>query len=230
MARKVLVVEDETDIAELERIHLEMAGFSVIVQHSGDSGLRAAQMQNPDLILLDIMLPGMSGLEVCQILRNDPKTNKIPIIMVSAKGAEEDIVKGLELGAEDYVTKPFSPKVLMARVLAVLRRASVKPPRDESEIVFGDITINAKRVEVHVKGEKIDLTQSEFKILQHLVCHPGWVFTRAQIVSAIHGDGYAVTDRTIDFQMVGLRKKLGICGDYIETVRGVGYRFKDHST
>jgi two-component system, OmpR family, alkaline phosphatase synthesis response regulator PhoP len=228
MGRKILVVEDEPDIAELIKINLKAAGFEVESEGSGDGGLHAAQKNHPDLMLLDIMLPGMSGLDVCQKIKGSAETKIIPIIIVSAKGDENDIVKGLELGAEDYITKPFSPKILVARVEAVLRRFSgAQVPSDEDEIKFGVIKLNPKRVEVTIGGQKTEMTQSEFKILHHLIRHPGWVFTRAQMVQAIHGENYAVTDRTIDFQMVGLRKKLGEAGDYIETVRGVGYRFKD---
>jgi two-component system phosphate regulon response regulator PhoB len=227
MGRNILIVEDEADIAELIRVNLEMAGHTVAIQGTGDGGLKAVQAHSPDLMILDIMLPGMSGLEVCREVKGNPNTKAVPIIIVSAKGDESDIVKGLEYGAEDYVTKPFSPKVLLARVEALLRRNSKKEVSNTDDIKFGEISISPKRVEVVIKGEKVDLTQSEFKILHHLILHPGWVFTRAQMVATVHGENYSVTDRTIDFQMVGLRKKMGDMGEYIETVRGVGYRFKE---
>lgn len=227
---KILVVEDEADIAELIRVNLEMAKFGVVVVGSGEEAIEKAEEVNPDLILLDLMLPGLSGLEVCRRLKQDPKTKDLRIIMVTAKGEETDIVNGLEMGADDYVTKPFSPQILLARVQAVLRRA--RPAAEETPsdgiIRAGSLEIDPGRVEVRIGGEKVDLTQSEFRILQFLAQRPGWVYTRAQIVQAIHGVNYAVTDRTIDFQMVGLRKKLGAAGENIETVRGVGYRFKDN--
>lgn len=225
--RNVLVVEDEGDIAELVKYNLEAAKFNVSVAENGDDGLRAIQETSPDLVLLDLMLPGLTGLEICARAKSDPKLQSIPIIMVTAKGEEEDIVKGLELGADDYVTKPFSPKILIARVEAVLRRGRQEEPDKTGNVRAGSLEINPGRVEVSVSGEVIDLTQSEFRILHFLAQRPGWVYTRAQLVEAIHGENYAVTDRTIDFQMVGLRKKLGDAGKLIETVRGVGYRFKD---
>ena len=225
--KKVLVVEDETDIAELIRYNLEMAQFNVSIATTGDEGLKAIQETKPDMVLLDLMLPQISGLEICSQVKNNDQLKEIPIIMVSAKGEEEDIVKGLELGADDYVTKPFSPKVLTARVEAVLRRKTEAEPDATGKVKCGSLEIDPGRVEVTVQGTPVDLTQSEFRILHYLAQRPGWVYTRAQLVEAIHGEGYAVTDRTIDFQMVGLRKKLGECGALIETVRGVGYRFKD---
>lgn len=225
--RNVLVVEDEADIAELVKYNLESAKFNVSLAATGEDGLRAIQETSPDLVLLDLMLPGISGLEICAKVKADPRLKEIPIIMVTAKGEEEDIVKGLELGADDYVTKPFSPKILTARVEAVLRRGGMDEPDVAGNVKCGSLEIDPGRVEVTVSGEPVDLTQSEFRILQYLAQRPGWVYTRAQLVEAIHGENYAVTDRTIDFQMVGLRKKMGDAGKLIETVRGVGYRFRD---
>jgi two-component system, OmpR family, alkaline phosphatase synthesis response regulator PhoP len=222
----IYVIEDEQDIAELVRFNLALQGYKVETFASGESGLAAIQSQKPDLIVLDLMLPGLSGLEICRRLRETQKA-PVPIIMVTAKGEEQDIVKGLEAGADDYVAKPFSPKVLLARVEAVLRRVQT-PVKSASDVVEqAGLQINPGRFEVTVNGEKVDLTRSEFSILHFLAQRPGWVYTRMQIVEAIRGENYAVTDRTIDFQMVGLRKKLGLAGAYIETVRGVGYRFKD---
>lgn len=221
------VIEDEQDIAELVRFNLALEGYKVETFASGEEGLKRA-FENPcDILLLDLMLPGINGLEVCAKLRANEATKKLPIIMMTAKGEEQDVVRGLEMGADDYVTKPFSPKVLLARVQAVLRRADRPTEEDKSALKKAGLTIDPGRVEVFVNGAKVDLTQSEFKILQFLAQRPGWVFTRTQIVEAIRGENYAVTDRTIDFQMVGLRKKLGELGSLIETVRGVGYRFKD---
>lgn len=221
------VIEDETDIAELVRFNLALEGYQVETFASGEEGLKRTMEKPCDVLLLDLMLPGVGGLEVCKRLREFDKTQKLPIIMMTAKGEEQDIVRGLEMGADDYVTKPFSPKVLLARVQAVLRRAQGPVKEDATVLKEAGLVINAGRVEVFANGEKVDLTQSEFKILQFLSQRPGWVFTRTQIVEAIRGENYAVTDRTIDFQMVGLRKKLGELGNLIETVRGVGYRFKD---
>jgi two-component system, OmpR family, alkaline phosphatase synthesis response regulator PhoP len=223
----VLVVEDEIDIAELIRYNLERRGDKAIVAHSGEEGLPLVQTHQPDIVVLDVMLPGRTGLEVCAAIRQDPAAQKTPIIIVSAKGEEGDVVRGLELGADDYVTKPFSPKVLLARIDAVLRRKTEPRAPQDAIVKRKSLRLDPGRVEVTVEGQPIDLTQSEFRILLFLAQRPGWVYTRGQIVRAVHGENYSVTDRTIDFQMVGLRKKLGSMGEYIETVRGVGYRFKD---
>ena len=222
----ILVVEDEEDILELITYNLTRQGYQVSGVMSGEKALEAVDKGRPDLILLDIMLPGADGLEVCRRLKSDSDTSDIPILMVSAKGEESDIVVGLELGAEDYITKPFSPKVLVARVRTVLRRTRTGPVEDDKEIRINGITIRPGRHEVVVDGEKIDLTVTEFRLLNLLARRPGWVFTRYQIVDALHGTDYPVTDRSVDVQVVGLRKKLGKAGSNIETVRGVGYRFK----
>lgn len=225
--KNILVVEDEVDIAELIRYNLELKNYTVKLAHTGEDGLAKIKSNQPDLVLLDIMLPGSTGLEICEKVKSDNSLKSTPIIMVSAKGEEVDIVKGLELGADDYITKPFSPKVLLARVEAVLRRSTSEQKIPEGVIKHASLKLDPNRVEVSVDGQQIELTQSEFRILHFLAQRPGWVYTRGQIVQAIHGENYAVTDRTIDFQMVGLRKKLGSAGELIETVRGVGYRFKD---
>lgn len=227
----VFIIEDEEDIAELIRYNLQVEGFNVEVFHSGEAMIKALSYRTPDLFLLDQMLPGMSGTDICKWIRNQTDLATKPVIMVTAKGEEQDVVKGLGVGADDYIVKPFSPMVLRARVSAVLRRSqgiveTVSDSHSDS-LIRGDIEIHVGRHEVMVKSQKIDLTQSEFKILHFLAQRPGWVFTRGQIVEAIRGDNYAVTDRSIDFQMVGLRKKLGDHGVMIETVRGVGYRFKE---
>jgi two-component system phosphate regulon response regulator PhoB len=227
--KQILVIEDEEDILALIHFNLIKAGFRVECATSGEEGHRKARDLRPDLILLDLMLPGMDGLDVCRQLHNAPDTKDCPIIMLTAKGEEHDIVKGLELGADDYITKPFSPQVLLARVQAVLRRRG-KPenqPEHGSPIEIHDLYIHPGRNKVVAAGEEVDLTYTEFKILMLLASRPGWVLNRTQIVDAIHGEGYAVTDRAVDVQIVGLRKKLGPCGDYIETVRGVGYRFRE---
>ena len=182
----------------------------------------------PDLILLDIMLPGMDGLEVCRMLKRDPVTEKIPVVMLTAKGEESDIVTGLEIGADDYMPKPFSPKVVIARIRNLLRRKSRSDVDDTSTIKLKDLVIHPGRHEVLLKSKKIDLTCTEFRVLQFLARRPGWVYTRQQIVDAVRGEDYPVTDRSVDVQIVGLRRKLGTTyGALIETVRGVGYRFKE---
>lgn len=224
--KKIHIIEDEDDIVELIQFNLVRSGFQVACFTSGESGLAAVRAEHPDLVLLDLMLPGIDGLEICRTLKALPETQDIPIIMVTAKGEERDIVKGLEHGADDYITKPFSPSVLIARVKSVLRRTGVVESSEEI-IDIHDIRVHPGRHEVKVHGKRIDLTSSEFKILHFLSQKPGWVFTRSQIVDAIRGDNYAVTDRSIDVQIVGLRKKLNPMGEAIETVRGVGYRFKE---
>jgi two-component system phosphate regulon response regulator PhoB len=222
---KILVVEDEEDVLELIRYNLGKNGYKVDTAMSGEEALRKALRTTPDLILLDLMLPAVDGLEVCRTVKNDPRTQHVPVVMLTAKGEEADIVAGLEMGADDYVTKPFSPRVLMARVKAVLRRPAER--KDTEVLVLGDLEIDPGRRRVTVKGETADLTSTEFNLLHFLAQRAGWVFTRYQIVDAIHGSDYPVTDRSVDVQIVGLRKKLGSAGDYIETVRGVGYRFKE---
>jgi two-component system alkaline phosphatase synthesis response regulator PhoP len=223
---RILIVDDEEDVLELVRYNLDRSGFQTETATSGEEALSKARKNLPELIILDLMLPGIDGLEVCKKLKSDAKTEHIPIVMLTAKGDESDIVTGLELGAEDYVTKPFSPKILTARVRRILHRA-VSRDLEKPIIKKRDLTIDPGRREVLVKGKPVNLTFTEFNILYALVKRPGLVFTRYQIIDAVHGDNYLVTDRAIDVQIVSLRKKLASCGNYIETVRGVGYRFKD---
>jgi two-component system alkaline phosphatase synthesis response regulator PhoP len=223
----ILVVEDEEDILELLRYNLAKEGFRVTGALSGEEAVRAARSTPPDLIVLDLMLPGMDGLTVCRELKMDAKTREVPIVMLTAKGEEVDIVAGLELGADDYVTKPFSPRVLLARIRAVLRRRRVEAAPVSDSLVLHDLAIHPGRHEVLVQGRPMDLTATEFRLLHFLARRPGWVFTRAQIVQGVQGEDYSVSDRAVDVQIVGLRKKLGPAGKYIETVRGVGYRLKE---
>jgi two-component system, OmpR family, alkaline phosphatase synthesis response regulator PhoP len=225
--RSILVVEDDDDIRELLRYNLAREGYQVTGSASGEEALKAIRVSLPDLVLLDLMLPGLDGLEVCRFLRQDPRTRNLPIIMLTAKGEEADIVAGLELGADDYVTKPFSLRVLLARLRAVLRRRSTPPPSETAPITLQELEIHPGRHELLVQGRPVDVTATEFRLLNLLARRPGWVFTRSQIVNAIHGDDYSVTERAVDVQMVSLRKKLGPCGNYLETVRGIGYRFKE---
>jgi len=222
---RILVVDDEEDIAELVRYNLTAEGYHVSCTGSGENAIRLVRSEPFDLVVLDIMLPGISGIKVAETLRSDPKYLNIPIIMLTAKSEEPDIVTGLRL-ADDYVTKPFSPKILGARISAVLRRKN--EPSEKDILCRGEISIDPGRRQVEVCGEPVELSFTEFQILAMLCRRPGWVFTRSQIVDAVRGDNYPVTERSVDVQIVGLRKKLGSCGHYIETVRSVGYRFKEN--
>jgi two-component system phosphate regulon response regulator PhoB len=225
---RVLVVDDEEDILELLQYVLTKNGYSITSVATGEDALSTARTLLPDLILLDVMLPGVDGLDVCKVLKNNPKTAHIPVIMLTAKGEEVDVVTGLELGADDYVTKPFSPRVLLARVRAVLRKGRNEIAGEASSTLkISDLIINVDRHEVYVGGAPIELTHTEFQVLYFLANRPGRVFSRYQIIDGVRGDDYPVTDRSVDVQIAGLRKKLGSCGNYIETVRGVGYRLKD---
>jgi len=224
---KVLVIDDEEDILELVKYNLAKEGYRVTGVLSGEKALTKAKEEMPDVVLLDLMLPGLDGLEVCRRLKNNPATAQIPIVMLTAKGEDADIVTGLELGADDYVTKPFSPRVLLARIRAVLRRKRLEESDEGAVVTVHDLTINPSRHEVLVGGKPMALTATEFRILHFLARRPGWVFRRDQIISAVKGDDYPVTERSVDVQIVGLRKKLGDVGNLIETVRGVGYRLKE---
>jgi two-component system alkaline phosphatase synthesis response regulator PhoP len=224
---KIIVVDDEENIRELVKYNLDREGYRVTTVGSGEEALKQARSQVPDLIILDLMLPGMDGLDVCRELKNDPKTAHIAIVMLTVKGEESDIVIGLELGADDYITKPFSPKVLLARLKAVLRRRKSEPIGETDVLTLGELMIHPGRYEVSVQGKPIKLTSTEFRILQLMARRPGWVFTRYQIVDAARGEDVAVTDRSVDFHITSLRRKLGPCSEYIETVWGVGYRFKE---
>jgi len=224
---KILVVEDEEEIQELVRYNLAKEAYLVSRAVSGEEALRKARLDSPDLVVLDLMLPGLDGLEVCRILKQDPATRDTPVVMLTAKGEESDIVRGLELGADDYITKPFSPRVLVARVRAVLRRRTTETAGETAVIRIHDLVIHPGRHEVLVDGKAVELTSTEFRVLHVLARRPGWVRTRLQISEAVHGIDYPVTDRSVDVQIVALRKKLGGAGRYIETVRGVGYKLKE---
>lgn len=225
--KHIIIVDDEQDILQLLNFTLTKEGYRVTSFSSGDKVLKAIEKDSPDLVLLDLMLPGIDGMELCRRIKNNPETRPIPVIMLTAKTDESDVVSGLELGAEDYIPKPFSPKVLIARVRTVLRRgADEENVPTGTEIRIHDIVIHEGRREVLVNNKPADLTYSEFQILTVLTKKPGWVFSRYQIVDEVRGDDYPVTERSIDVQIVGLRKKLGASGKFIETVRGVGYRMK----
>lgn len=223
----ILVVDDEEDILELVGYNLAKAGYRVTKIMSGEEALKSARAKPPDLVLLDLMLPGVDGFEVCNTLKRDPRTANVPVVMLTARGEEPDIVAGLELGADDYITKPFSPRVMLARIRAVLRRRTKAPAEETAVIRLKDLVIHPGRHEVSARGKRTDLTSTEFRILHLLARRPGWVYTRQQIIDAARGDEYPVTDRSVDVHIVGLRKKLGPLGDRIETVRGVGYRYRE---
>jgi two-component system phosphate regulon response regulator PhoB len=224
----ILVVDDEEDILELVTFNLTREGYQVKGATTGEAALKMTRAEAFDLVVLDLMLPGIDGLEVAKSLKGNPKTRQIPIVMLTAKGEEADIVTGLELGADDYITKPFSPRVLTARVRAVIRRASEETQDDTSILHIHGLEIDPGRRSVLAGGNPIELTFTEFQVLLILARRPGWVFTRTQIVDAVRGNDYPVTDRSVDVQIVGLRKKLRDYGKYIETVRGVGYRFREN--
>ena len=224
--KHILIIDDEKDIAELLEFNLENNEYKTSIANNGELGLEKARTLNPDLILLDLMLPGIHGLDVCRVLKTDEKMKETAIIMLTALGQEENIVEGLEAGADDYITKPFSFKVLMARIQSVFRRESMTEGDINKPVNIYNILISPRMREVKIKNKTIELTFTEFQILHLLASHPGWVFTRYQIIDKIRGDNYPVTDRSVDFQIVGLRKKMGESGNLIETIRGVGYRFK----
>jgi Response regulators consisting of a CheY-like receiver domain and a winged-helix DNA-binding domain len=228
MAREtILIVEDEEEIQELLHYNLSKDGFRSVSVLSGEDAIKKVRAEHYDCILLDLMLPGMDGLDVCRALKKDEKTRSIPVIMLTAKGEEPDIVTGLELGADDYIVKPFSPKVLIARIKTVLRRKSAEPVDDSAPLQVHGMQIHPGRREVLFRNKPVELTNMEFQLLHFLASRPGWVFSRYQIVEGVRGDNYPVTDRSVDVMIVGLRKKLGDAGSLIETVRGAGYRFKE---
>lgn len=227
MSKKILVIEDEDDIRELLRYNLEKAGYEYHEAPSGESGWNKIQDIQPDLILLDLMLPGIDGLEVCDRIKTELTQNNYPVIMLTAKGEEEDIVKGLEMGADDYVTKPFSVKVLLARISKIFRTQPLAPAAEEEILESTGISLDPHRHEVKVDGESVQLTSSEFKTLSIFLQNQGRVFTRTQIMEKVHGEGYVVSERAIDVMIVGLRKKLNDYGSNIETIRGIGYRMAE---
>lgn len=224
---RILVVEDEQDILELVTYNLSKEGYVVKGIASGEEALKAIPDFHPNLVVLDWMLPGLDGLEVCKFIKQNSKTEDINVLILTAKGDEADIVTGLEIGADDYMTKPFSPKVLGARIKVLLRRNRRTVREDDSVLIKEALTIHPGKREVKIGDEEVQLTNMEFRILHFLASHSGWVYTRSQIVGAVRGEGYAVTDRSVDAVIVGLRRKLDDQANLIETVRGVGYRFKE---
>ena len=223
----VLVVDDEPDILELISYNLQREGFTVHAVATGKRALEVAASVKPHAIVLDRMLPDIDGVTVCRRLKRNERTLKIPVIMLTAKTEESDVVDGLNSGADDYVTKPFSPKVLNARLRALLRRGqTVSTAESATALAAHGIELDTVRHEVCVDGHRVDLSATEFMILDHLMRHPGWVFSRNKIIDSIRGKDYPVTERSVDVQILGLRKKLGERGAVIETVRGVGYRLR----
>ena len=223
----IYVVEDEKDIMELISYNLRKEGYSVTGKGSGEDALKGISKEKPDLVVLDLMLPGVDGLEVCKSIKQNPKTAGIGVIMLTAKGDETDMVTGLELGADDYMTKPFSPQVLKARVKALLRRSKGLEKSEDSILQTENLYIHPGKREVRIHDKSVNLTNLEFRILHFLASNRGWAYTRAQIVAAVRGEEFAVTDRSVDTIIVGLRKKMGHYSHWIETVRSVGYRFKE---
>jgi two-component system, OmpR family, alkaline phosphatase synthesis response regulator PhoP len=223
---RILVVDDEEDLLELVKYNLTKEGYRVACVASGEEAIQRARNDLPDLMVLDLLLPNVDGLEVCRVLKNDARTKHIPVIILTAKGEEADMVTGLEMGADDYLAKPFSPRVLLARIKAVLRRRQGQAAEDDEPIVIHDFVIHPGRHEVTLAGKPLDLTLTEFRLLQFLAQRPGWAYSRTQIVDAVKGEDYPVTERSVDVQVAGLRKKLGDHGNLVETVRGVGYRLR----
>jgi two-component system alkaline phosphatase synthesis response regulator PhoP len=224
----VLIIDDEEDLIELVRYNLNKEGFEVIGACDGESGLSQAVQKKPDAIIIDLMLPGMDGLEVCHLLRTKSETMYIPIIMLTAKASESDRIVGLELGADDYVTKPFSPRELAARIKALLRRT--RGFRKITSIIRrGELAIDLNSHEVSCNGSAVELTATEYRLLQFMASHPGHVFSRNSIIESVLGRDVTVLDRTIDVHIMALRRKLGKCNKWIETVRGFGYKFREKS-
>ena len=228
-APTVVVVEDEPDILEIIRYHLERERFRVLAAADGVQAIDVVRRQRPDLVLLDLLLPGLDGLDVCRQLKESAETRTVPIVMVTAKGEESDIVLGLGLGADDYITKPFSPRELVARVKAVLRRSEQPATSDDAQghIRAGLLTIDPAAFKARLADTPLELTATEFRLLSFLAKNPGRVFSRDQLIQRAMGEGVAVTDRNIDVHVRAIRKKLGAHRSLIETVRGVGYRFRE---
>jgi two-component system phosphate regulon response regulator PhoB len=224
----IFVIEDEPDILDVIEYNLKREGFQVQSSRDGRSGLSSVRSSPPALLILDLMLPGVDGIEICRQLKGDAGTKQIPVLIVSAKGEESDIVLGLGVGADDYISKPFSSRELIARVKAVLRRGPlVDSAAAEQRVMLGDVVVDASRHEVTVDGERVPFTATEFRLLHYMASHPGRVFTRDHLLSAVIGDDAIVIDRNIDVHVRSVRKKLGGHRDLIETIRGVGYRFAD---
>src|SRR5574341_368734 len=227
MSKKILIVEDERDILQLVRLYLEKQGYRTCTATTGLEGLKQTKTENPDLVILDLMLAEMDGLEVCKRLRADPKTARIPLIMLTAKAEEADTVIGLELGADDYVTKPFSPKALVARVKALFRRLERTDDPKQTSYTYGPLMVDLSRHEALVDGEEIPLTAKEFGLLEYLLRHPGRVLTRDFLLNAVWGYDYYGTTRTVDVHIRRLKQKLPFLNEAILSVKSLGYKLKD---
>ncbi|MFO0705771.1 MAG: response regulator transcription factor [Nitrospira sp.] len=225
--KKVLIVEDEKDILQLVKLYLDKEGYRTVTASTGSEALVQARAEKPDLVILDLMLPEIDGLEVCKRLRAAPDTAMVPIIMLTAKAEESDTVIGLELGADDYVTKPFSPKTLVARVKALFRRLERKPDDGPSRYTYGPLVMDLTRHEITVKGKEVQLTAKEFGLLEHLLKHPGRVLTRDVLLNAVWGYEYYGTTRTVDVHVRRLKQKLPLLDDAIVSVKSLGYKLKD---
>ena len=226
--KRILLIEDEEDIAALIKLQAELSGYKLHVEVDGLNGYRAIEREKPDLVVLDIMLPGQNGFDICRKMKSNPDLRNIPVIILSAKGEELDVILGLELGADDYVGKPFSPKVLFSRIKAVLRRGK-EPDKTPRVLTFGDFTLEVDRYILRKGDKSVPITLSEFGILKRLLANRGKVLTRNQLLDDIHNDDAFIVDRNIDVHIASLRKKLGPSFDWIETVRGVGYRFREET-
>jgi len=226
--KNILIVDDEKDALHLIEKNMELDEFNLKMVKTGEEALKIVRGIAPDLVLLNMMIPGVDGFGLCRVLKRDPKTSKIPIIMMARKEEERDIIGGLELGADDYVTKPFKPQALIARINAILRRKPAVEPDEFSPLKIDGLELVPKRFQVKVDGKLVDVTLTEFRILHFLALRPGLVFTRQQIIDGVRGNEYPATDRSVDVQMTGLRRKIGRYCCYIETVRGVGYKFKNY--
>lgn len=222
--KRIFIIEDDEDISKLLKFHLEKEGYKIDISNNGENIKKKLLTFKPDLITLDLMIPGSDGFEICKSLKSDAQTAYIPIIMITGKDEESTIVAGLELGADDFITKPFNIPILIARVRKLLRK---KPSHETNKIMrFNELTINSTTHEIKINNELIHANTTEFNLLNKIANKPSWVFSRIQLIDAIRGDGYIVTDRIIDVIIVSLRKKLKDYGSYIQTIRGIGYRFK----
>ena len=225
-SEQILIIEDDAEIQEMLKYAFEQEGWKLIQVKTGEEGLEHLRKEGADCVILDIMLPGMDGFKALKKIRADESFRTLPVIMCTARGEEADIVTGLELGADDYVVKPYSPRVLAARIRAGLRRKESALSPDKNFLRQGKLSLDVERHSAFLGEEALDLSATEFAFLAHFMSHPDMVFSRQKLITSIRGEDYPVTDRSVDVQILGLRKKLGDCGDMIETIRGVGYRFK----
>ncbi len=224
--KRILLIEDEEDIAALIKLQADLSGYKLHVEVDGVNGYRAVEREKPDLVIVDVMLPGQNGFDICRKIKSNPELKNIPVVILSAKGEELDIILGLELGADDYVAKPFSPKILFSRIKAILRRGK-EPEKAPKLLAFGDFTLDITRYLLKKNDQPVTITLSEFGILKRLVTNQGKVLTRNQLLDDVHNDDAFIVDRNIDVHIAALRKKLGPNFNWIETVRGVGYRLRE---